>query len=49
MNFAGEHFRVDSAELWDPSAQAAIRRAHDQFRWFGSGWKVNAELVARPA
>jgi G6PDH family F420-dependent oxidoreductase len=23
---------------------AAIERAHDQFRWFGLGWKVNSEL-----
>ena len=29
---------------WDPSRERAIERAHDQFRWFGSGWKVNAEL-----
>jgi G6PDH family F420-dependent oxidoreductase len=29
---------------WDPSRDVAIERAHDQFRWFGSGWKVNAEL-----
>ncbi|HEX3335564.1 MAG TPA: TIGR03557 family F420-dependent LLM class oxidoreductase [Jatrophihabitans sp.] len=29
---------------WDPSRDAAIARAHDQFRWFGGGWKVNAEL-----
>jgi G6PDH family F420-dependent oxidoreductase len=29
---------------WDPSREAAIERAHDQFRWFGGGWKVNAEL-----
>ena len=29
---------------WDPSRDAAIERAHDQFRWFGGGWKVNAEL-----
>ncbi|MGH3789838.1 MAG: hypothetical protein ACRDQ9_03380, partial [Pseudonocardiaceae bacterium] len=21
-----------------------IARAHEQFRWFGGGWKVNAEL-----
>jgi hypothetical protein len=21
-----------------------VRRAHEQFRWFGGGWKVNAEL-----
>jgi G6PDH family F420-dependent oxidoreductase len=23
---------------------AAVRRAHEQFRWFGNGWKVNSEL-----
>lgn len=105
VNYVGEHFRVDSAKLWDvadvpppigiavsgrqsaelaaehadflvavepvgdlieqfdresgkkdapkvgqlpisfdPDKDAAIGRAHEQFRWFGSGWKVNAEL-----
>lgn len=34
---------------WDPSEDAAIERAHDQFRWFGSGWKVNAELPGTAA
>jgi G6PDH family F420-dependent oxidoreductase len=29
---------------WDPDRDAAIERAHDQFRWFGGGWKVNADL-----
>jgi G6PDH family F420-dependent oxidoreductase len=29
---------------YDPDRDAAIARAHEQFRWFGSGWKVNAEL-----
>ncbi|MFF8833229.1 LLM class F420-dependent oxidoreductase [Streptomyces sp. NPDC015131] len=29
---------------YDPDKDAAVRRAHDQFRWFGNGWKVNAEL-----
>ncbi|RZQ60272.1 TIGR03557 family F420-dependent LLM class oxidoreductase [Amycolatopsis suaedae] len=29
---------------WDPDRDAAIKRAHAQFRWFGGGWKVNAEL-----
>jgi G6PDH family F420-dependent oxidoreductase len=24
--------------------KAALARAHDQFRWFGLGWKVNSEL-----
>jgi G6PDH family F420-dependent oxidoreductase len=104
VNYAGKHYRVDSAKLWDvgspppriglavsgeqscriageyadamiavePEAElgerfdahggsgkprigqlpicfdtdreAAVERAHDQFRWFGGGWKVNAEL-----
>lgn len=104
VNFVGEHFRVDSARLWDrpgggvplgvavsgvqsielfaPVADAMIavqperglvtrfddaagrhlpkigqqpiswgadeqeaaQRAHEQFRWFAGGWKVNAEL-----
>jgi G6PDH family F420-dependent oxidoreductase len=29
---------------WDPDESAAIERAHDQFRWFGGGWAVNADL-----
>jgi G6PDH family F420-dependent oxidoreductase len=29
---------------WDTDRDAAIHRAHDQFRWFGGGWKVNSEL-----
>ena len=29
---------------WDPSAERATQRAHELFRWFGLGWKVNAEL-----
>jgi G6PDH family F420-dependent oxidoreductase len=29
---------------WDPDRDEAVRRAHEQFRWFGGGWKVNAEL-----
>lgn len=29
---------------WDPDRDAAVRRAHDQFRWFAGGWAVNAEL-----
>jgi G6PDH family F420-dependent oxidoreductase len=29
---------------WDPDRDAAIERAHDQFRWFGGGWPVNADL-----
>jgi len=37
--------RVGQVALaYDPDREAAIRRAHEQFRWFGLGWKVNADL-----
>lgn len=29
---------------WDPDRDAAMERAHDQFRWFAGGWAVNADL-----
>ena len=29
---------------WDPDPDEAVRRAHDQFRWFAGGWSVNADL-----
>lgn len=29
---------------WDTDRDAAVKRAHDQFRWFGGGWSVNADL-----
>ncbi|WP_369251637.1 LLM class F420-dependent oxidoreductase [Streptomyces sp. R41] len=29
---------------YDPDRDTAVHRAHEQFRWFGGGWKVNAEL-----
>ena len=29
---------------WDPDRDTAVKRAHDQFRWFGGGWNVNADL-----
>lgn len=29
---------------WDPDRDAAVARAHEQFRWFGGGWAVNADL-----
>jgi G6PDH family F420-dependent oxidoreductase len=32
------------ALAYDADRDAAIERAHDQFRWFGLGWKVNADL-----
>ncbi|MFE2754196.1 LLM class F420-dependent oxidoreductase [Actinosynnema sp. NPDC059335] len=104
VNYSGQHFRVDSAKLWDlpeqrvpiavavsgaqsvrtfapladamvatepdaslsqewdvfqggtsrkigqlpicwaPDRDAAVERAHEQFRWFAGGWKVNSEL-----
>jgi G6PDH family F420-dependent oxidoreductase len=32
------------AIAYDADREAAIQRAHEQFRWFGLGWKVNADL-----
>src|SRR5947209_5953815 len=29
---------------YDTDRDQAIARAHDQFRWFGGGWKVNSDL-----
>jgi G6PDH family F420-dependent oxidoreductase len=29
---------------WDPDEEEAVRRAHEQFRWFAGGWSVNADL-----
>lgn len=29
---------------WDLDEETAVRRAHEQFRWFGGGWSVNADL-----
>jgi len=29
---------------WDTDRDRASRTAHEQFRWFAGGWKVNAEL-----
>ena len=29
---------------YDPDRKTAVQRAHEQFRWFGLGWKVNADL-----
>lgn len=34
---------------WGTDRDAAVRRAHEQFRWFAGGWKVNAELPGPPA
>ncbi|NUR30867.1 MAG: LLM class F420-dependent oxidoreductase [Catenulispora sp.] len=29
---------------YDTDRDRAVKRAHEQFRWFGGGWKVNADL-----
>ncbi|MET0447342.1 MAG: TIGR03557 family F420-dependent LLM class oxidoreductase [Aeromicrobium sp.] len=29
---------------WGADKDLAVARAHDQFRWFAGGWKVNSEL-----
>jgi G6PDH family F420-dependent oxidoreductase len=34
---------------WGPDADAAVQRAHEQFRWFGGGWHVNANLPTTAA
>jgi G6PDH family F420-dependent oxidoreductase len=32
------------ALAYDSDRDVAVSRAHEQFRWFGFGWKVNADL-----
>src|SRR4051794_2698746 len=32
------------AVCYDEDRETALERAHDQFRWFGLGWKVNTDL-----
>ncbi len=32
------------ALCYDTDRETAVQRAHEQFRWFGLGWKVNADL-----
>jgi G6PDH family F420-dependent oxidoreductase len=34
---------------WGRNRDTAIALAHDQFRWFAGGWKVNAELPGTAA
>lgn len=34
---------------WGRNRDSAVARAHDQFRWFAGGWKVNAELPGTAA
>jgi len=37
------------ALAYDTDRDAAVARAHEQFRWFGLGWKVNADLPGPPS
>jgi G6PDH family F420-dependent oxidoreductase len=37
------------AVSWDEDEGKARRRALEQFRWFGGGWKINAELPGTAA
>jgi G6PDH family F420-dependent oxidoreductase len=32
------------AVAYDEDRDAAVQRAHEQFRWFGLGWRVNTDL-----
>jgi G6PDH family F420-dependent oxidoreductase len=32
------------AVCYDADRETAVQRAHEQFRWFGLGWKVNTDL-----
>ena len=42
---AGDSRKIGQMAIcWDPDEKAALERAHDQFRWFGGGWAVNADL-----
>jgi G6PDH family F420-dependent oxidoreductase len=34
------------AVSYDTDRDRAVQRAHEQFRWFGLGWKVNTDLPA---
>lgn len=41
----GESRKIGQVPIsWDPDPDAAVQRAHEQFRWFGGGWAVNADL-----
>ncbi|KRE57006.1 TIGR03557 family F420-dependent LLM class oxidoreductase [Phycicoccus sp. Soil748] len=42
---AGEARAIGQIPIsWDADADRAKERAHEQFRWFGGGWAVNADL-----
>lgn len=41
----GESRKIGQIPIsWDPDEETAIARAHEEFRWFGGGWAVNADL-----
>ena len=41
----GESRKVGQIPVcWGHDKDAAVQKAHEQFRWFAGGWKVNAEL-----
>ena len=41
----GESRKIGQIPIcWDTDRDRAVRTAHEQFRWFAGGWKVNAEL-----
>jgi G6PDH family F420-dependent oxidoreductase len=42
----GERRYGQVAVCWGEDEEECARVAHDQFRWFGLGWPVNAELPA---
>jgi G6PDH family F420-dependent oxidoreductase len=44
-NHAGDSRKIGQIPIcWGPNKEEAIAKAHDQFRWFGGGWSVNADL-----
>ena len=44
-NHSGSSRKIGQIPIcWGPDEEEAIALAHDQFRWFGGGWAVNADL-----
>jgi G6PDH family F420-dependent oxidoreductase len=44
-----ERARCCEPVSWGPDKREAVERAHEQFRWFGGGWHVNANLPTTAA
>jgi G6PDH family F420-dependent oxidoreductase len=41
----GESRKIGQIPIcWGADKEQAVKRAHELFRWFGGGWKVNADL-----